>query len=129
MALIRDAGGPELQVLTEPPFEFGWRTGREALLGEKRTVEEAAVIQRALWDANRASPNPAPPPPHVKKPAAPQPHVKQPGPSSSDADGMDLALDDLVPDDSENDLEDRLPLVWEKKIAAVDRKWFRGSRS
>ena len=40
LALIRDAGGPELQALTEPPFEFGWRTGREALLGEKNTVEE-----------------------------------------------------------------------------------------
>ena len=23
LALIRNAGGPELQVLTEPPFEFG----------------------------------------------------------------------------------------------------------
>jgi hypothetical protein len=45
LALIKDAGGPGLQVLTEPPLhEFGWRTGREALLGEKRTLEEAAAL-------------------------------------------------------------------------------------
>jgi hypothetical protein len=52
LALITAAGGPELQVLTEPPFEFGWRTGREALLGEKRTVEEA-IASRLLCRRQR----------------------------------------------------------------------------
>ena len=92
LTLIKEAEGSELQVLTEPPIEFGWGTGREALLGEKKTVEEAAAIRRALRDAKKAAPSPAPPLLHVKKPVAPQPHVNQPGPSSSDADGMDLDL-------------------------------------
>ena len=72
LALIKTAGGPELQVLTEPPFEFGWRTGREALLGEKRTVEEAIASRRALHDAKKTAPGPAPPLPQVTKLAAPK---------------------------------------------------------
>ena len=42
---------------------------------------------------------------------------------------MDAGHDDRIPDDTENDLEDRLPLSWEKKIAAVDRKWFLTGRN
>jgi hypothetical protein len=121
LALIKNAGGPELQVLTEPPFEFGWRTGKEALLGEKRTVEEAVASRRALQDAKRTALGPAPPLPQVTKPAAPKSQLKPPGPASSDAVEMDL---ELAPDESQDELLDRLPLGWEKKFAAVDRTWF-----
>jgi hypothetical protein len=126
LALIKNAGGPELQVLTEPPFKFGWRTGREALLGEKRTVEEAIVSRRTLQDAKRTAPGPAPPLPQVTKPAAPKSQLKPPGPASLGAGEMDL---ELAPDDSQDDLLDRLPLGWEKKMAAVDRKWFLGDQN
>jgi len=120
LALIRDAGGPGSQVLTEPPFEFGWRTGKEALLGEKKTVEEAAAIRRALWEAKKTASSPVP---------SVQPCVKRPSPSSSDADDEDLDNGDLSPDEYENDPEDRLLVGWEKKIAAVDRKWFLAGRN
>jgi hypothetical protein len=55
--------------------------------------------------------------------------VKRPSPSSSDADDEDLDNGDLSPDEYENDPEDRLLLGWEKKIAAVDRKWFLAGRN
>ena len=126
LALIKDAGGPELQVLTEPPFEFGWRTGREALLGEKRTVEEAIVSRRILQDARRAAPGPAPPVPQVTKPAVPKAQSKPPGPASLSAGEMEL---ELAPEDSQDHLLDRLPLGWEKKMAAVDRSWFLGDQN
>jgi hypothetical protein len=126
LALIKDAGGPELQVLTEPPFEFGWRTGREALLGEKRTVEEAIASRRALQDAKITALDPAPPLPRVTRPAALKSQLQAPGRASLGAGEMDL---ELAPDDSQDDLLDRLPLGWEKKMAAVDRKWFLGEQN
>jgi hypothetical protein len=88
---------------------------------EKRTVEEAVASRRAVQDAKNAAPSQAPPLPYVRKPAAPQPRLTPPGPASSDADEMDL---ELAPDESKNELLDRLPLGWEKKLAVVDRKWF-----
>ena len=121
LAVIRDAGGPGLQVLTEPPLqEFGWRTGKEALLGEKRTLEEAAALRRALRDAKKTEPRPA---------SLVPPEGQAAGLSSSDADEIDLALDNLGPDEPGLDSEERLPLGWEKKITAVDLKWFSTARN
>jgi hypothetical protein len=96
--------------------------GREALLGKKETVEEAAAIQRALQDAEKVTASTAPPKPPVMKPS----------PSSADAGEMGPAQDDLFPEEPrpmDYDLEDRLPVSWEKKIAAVHRKWFVAERN
>jgi hypothetical protein len=85
-------------------------------------VEEAAAIRQVLRDAEKVTASTAPPKPPVMKPS----------PSSADAGEMGPAQDDLFPEEPrpmDYDLEDRLPVSWEKKIAAVHRKWFVAGRN
>ena len=83
-------------------------------------MEEAAAIRRALRDAKKAAPSPV---------SLIPPEGLSAGLSSLDADEIDLALSNLDPDEAEIDPEERLPLGWEKKIAAVDLKWFSTARN
>ncbi len=85
------------------------------MLGEKKTLEEAVALRRVLRDAKKDAPRPV---------SVVPPEGQAAGLSSSDAEEIDSALDNLDPEEPEVDLEERLPLGWEKKIAAVDLKWF-----
>ena len=70
---------------------------------------EATLVLVMLDTQEKMPPNATPPPP-------------DPAPAATDERNP-------AHNDSENEPEDRLPLGWEKKLAAVDCKWFLAGRN
>jgi hypothetical protein len=159
----------EVFIRTSPPYEYGWRTGVEAIQGKKATVEEARacllVEQEAAKSANltvglhaasrrtalprpqetvlptqgnkgtrtptvSSLPDERPKPGISLIPAEvpiPRPNAALPSTLMRQNEDQEDVDEEYEGTSAPSDLpEERLPIGWEKKIAAVDRKWFVG---